>query len=66
MPNARAPQKSKRPKPTEVRADYYEGVELAPCTLESLLTWDISRHAQCEQDRLNPDARASEALRGGR
>jgi hypothetical protein len=34
-------------------ADHYHGIELAPKTLESLVTWDISLHAQQEKDRLN-------------
>ena len=31
----------------------YQGVELAPITLESLVTWDVSGRAQCEKTRLN-------------
>ena len=30
----------------------YRGVELAPHTLESLVTWDVSGHAQRERDRM--------------
>jgi hypothetical protein len=32
--------------------DHYEGVDLVPCTLESLVTWDVSAHARWEQDHL--------------
>jgi hypothetical protein len=37
----------------EAELDYRRGVELAPKTLESLVTWDVSGHAQCEKDRMN-------------
>jgi hypothetical protein len=37
----------------EIELDYPRGVELAPKTLESLVTWDVSGHAQCEKDRMN-------------
>jgi hypothetical protein len=40
------------PSPEEVTTDCYHGVNLAPSTLESLVTWDVSVHARREQDRL--------------
>jgi hypothetical protein len=40
----------------QVAADHYRGVDLAPSTLESLVTWDVSGHAQRERDRLNAGA----------
>jgi hypothetical protein len=33
-------------------AECYRRVDLTPSTLETLLTWDVSVHAQREQDRL--------------
>lgn len=44
---------SRRPGPKEIATDNYRGVDLAPSTLESLVTWDVSGHAQRERDRLN-------------
>ena len=44
---------SRRQAPKEVATDNYRGVDLAPNTLESLVTWDVSGHAQRERDRLN-------------
>jgi hypothetical protein len=38
--------------PEETAPDYHD-IELAPMTLESLVTWDVSGHAQCEKNRLN-------------
>jgi hypothetical protein len=45
----------------------YLGVELAPMTVESLVTWDVSGHAQCEKNRLNSLWRSRRAgtMRGG-
>jgi hypothetical protein len=45
----------------------YLGVELAPLTVESLVTWDVSGHAQCEKNRLNSLWRGRRAgtMRGG-
>jgi hypothetical protein len=41
-------------RPEEMPVEYYGvGVELAPKTVESLVTWDVSGHAQCEKDRLS-------------
>lgn len=39
-------------RPEEMPVEYY-GVALAPKTLESLVTWDVSGHAQCEKERLS-------------
>jgi len=40
-------------RPEAMPVEYYGiGVELAPKTVESLVTWDVSGHAQCEKDRL--------------
>ena len=33
--------------------DCYQGIDLAPITLDSLGTWDVSGHAQRERDRLS-------------
>jgi hypothetical protein len=52
------------PTPEEPTTDCYQGVELAPCTLESLVTWDVSGHAQRERDRLNATHRIA-PVRGG-
>ncbi len=49
----------------EMTADCYRGVDLAPRTLESLVTWDVSGHAHCEQVRLNAAYRMPRATRGG-
>jgi hypothetical protein len=38
-------------------ADCYRGIELAPTTLESLATWDVSGHAQRERERLHDACR---------
>jgi hypothetical protein len=45
--------------------DCYQGVELAPCTLESLVTWDVSLHAQREKDRMSSAYRNPRAVHGG-
>lgn len=48
--------------PSKERAmDYYQGVELAPMTLDSLVTWDVSVHAQREKDRLYGSISATES-----
>jgi hypothetical protein len=39
--------------PAESGLDPYHGIELAPTTLDSLVTWDVSVHARREQDRLH-------------
>jgi hypothetical protein len=49
--------------PEEMPIEYY-GLELKPKTLESLVTWDVSGHAQCEKDRLN-SAYRNRHTRGG-
>jgi hypothetical protein len=36
----------------ETALGYPLGLELAPTTLASLVTWDVSGHAQCEKDRM--------------
>ena len=56
---------SRRPGAEELPIDCYRGLELAPKTLESLVTWDVSGHARCEQDRLSSAYRARRATRGG-
>ena len=43
----------------------YYGLELRPKTLESLVTWDVSGHAQCEKDRLSTAYRSRRVTRGG-
>jgi hypothetical protein len=42
-----------RRQPDETPLDPYHGIELAPITLDSLVTWDVSGHARREQDRLH-------------
>ncbi len=42
-----------RRQPDEAALDPYRGIELAPTTLDSLVTWDVSGHARREQDRLH-------------
>ena len=49
----------------EIPAEYYDGVELAPHTLESLVTWDVCGHARREQDRLTAAYRAPKGTQGG-
>jgi hypothetical protein len=48
-----------------LQAAWYRGVDLAPSTLDTLVTWDVSNHAQRERDRLSSAARAPEAVKGG-
>jgi hypothetical protein len=52
--------------PEEMPIEYY-GLELRPKTLESLVTWDVSGHAQCEKDRLSLSTayRTKRVTRGG-
>lgn len=52
-------QKQRTVEPQDPKTDCYHGVELAPITLESLVTWDISVLARREQDRLNPSCGSS-------
>jgi hypothetical protein len=49
----------------EIPTEYYDGVELAPHTLESLVTWDVCGHARREQDRLTAAYRAPKGTQGG-
>ena len=42
----------------------YRGVELGPHTLESLVTWDVSGHAQRERERMTPAYRAPKVVHG--
>ena len=56
---------SRRLTSNEIPMDYYRGVELAPKTLESLVTWDVSGHAQCERDRLSSCYRNRRKMQGG-
>jgi hypothetical protein len=56
---------SRRLPSNEIPIDYYRGVELAPKTLESLLTWDVSGHAQRERDRLSSVYRNRKKTQGG-
>jgi hypothetical protein len=53
-------------RPEEMPVDYYGvGVEIPPRTVESLVTWDVSGHAQCEKDRLSFVYRSRIKTRGG-
>jgi hypothetical protein len=49
----------------EDQAECYGRVDLTPSTLETLVTWDVSVHAQREQDRLSSVWRAPRTTRGG-
>ncbi len=50
----RKPNATKRKRQLDESAlDAYHGIELAPTTLDSLVTWDVSVHARREQDRLH-------------
>ena len=50
----RKPSETKRKRQSgESALDPYHGIELAPTTLDSLVTWDVSGHARREQDRLH-------------
>lgn len=49
----------------EIPVDCYHGVDLAPCTLEVLVTWDVSVHARREQERLTAAGRNPGATQGG-
>jgi hypothetical protein len=50
--------------PEEMPIEYY-GLELGPKTHESLVTWDVSGHAQCEKDRFSTAYRSKRVTRGG-
>ncbi|RPI59429.1 MAG: hypothetical protein EHM50_09210 [Lysobacterales bacterium] len=54
-----------RPGSDETATDYHGGVELAPSVPESLVTWDVSGHAQCEKDRMNAACRTRGAMHHG-
>ena len=56
---------ARRLDPEDLPLDYRRGVELAPKTLESLVTWDVSGHAQCEIDRMSALYRHRGPMRGG-
>jgi hypothetical protein len=51
--------------PEEIATDYHRGVELAPRVPESLVTWDVSGHAQCEKDRMSAAYRTRGAMHRG-
>lgn len=58
--------RDRRFRPEEMPVDYYGvGVELVPRTVEGLVTWDVSGHAQCEKDRLSSAYRSTIKTRGG-
>ena len=44
---------------------HYRGVELAPKTLESLVTWDVCGYAWRERDRLDLAYRRANVVQGG-
>ena len=59
-------ERERRFRPEEMPVEYYGvGVELSPKTVESLVTWDVSGHAQCEKDRLSSAYRSRTRTRGG-
>ena len=49
----------------EILNDCYDGVDLAPNTLDSLVTWDVSGHARREQERWRSVHRGFDRTRGG-
>lgn len=49
----------------DVTTAHYLGIELAPKTLDSLVTWDVSGYAQREQDRLALAYRHARKEQGG-
>ena len=53
---SKSDERSGRFVPDELAPDSYEGVDLAPTTLESLVTWDVSAHARRDQERLSSAA----------
>jgi hypothetical protein len=55
----------RRLEPEENAMEHYHGVELAPRTLDSLVTWDVCGYAQREQDRLNSATRMATRFKGG-
>lgn len=59
------PTHSRRRDCHEIPEECYRGLDLAPSTLESLVTWDVSGHARREQERLSLAHRTSRATRGG-
>lgn len=46
-------------------AECYRRVDLAPSTLETLVTWDVSVHARREQDRLGAMCRMPGTIQVG-
>jgi len=53
------------PKDIAMAMEYAQGFELASKTLESLVTWDVSGHAQCEKDRMYSVYRVRGSMYGG-
>jgi hypothetical protein len=49
----------------ETAIAYQRDVQLAPSVPESLVTWDVSGHAQCEKDRMNSVYRVRGAMQRG-
>lgn len=46
-------------------AECFRRVDMAPSTLDTLVTWDVSSHARREQDRLSAACRAPGTIQGG-
>lgn len=59
------PKRRRRLTHAEIVAASYDGVDLAPKTLDSLVTWDVSGHARREQDRWSSVQRIIDRTRGG-
>jgi hypothetical protein len=58
-------ERERRFRPEEMPVEYYGvGVEIAPRS-ESLVTWDVAGHAQCEKDRLTAAYRSRTRTRAG-
>lgn len=58
-------QGTRRSRLEDITTAHYLGIELAPKTLESLVTWDVSSYARREQDRLALALRHARKEQGG-
>lgn len=59
------PQRPRRHGHRDIVEECYDGVDLSPKTLDSLVTWDVSGHARREQDRWRSVHRMTDRTRGG-
>ena len=58
---------SRRLEPEDIALELQctQGLELAPRTIESLVTWDVLGHAQCEKDRMSASYRVRGVMQAG-